>query len=127
MKDVTGKYKSTLDEKGRLNIPAKIRDALGKSFRLAKPLDDAPCISIYTDDAWEDIVKDIMNRPREETHNIKRDVFSSVFQVEQKQGRILIDQDLRDHANLEGETVIACLYDTVEIWSKKEWENRKKK
>ena len=121
-----GEYKSTLDDKGRLNIPSKFREELGDSFFIAKPLDKACCVAIYTTESWNDLVDSIRSRPRDEAYEVKRDIFPSAFPVEIKQGRILIPQTLRDYANLEGEAVVIGIDDTAEIWNKSVWDSRKK-
>jgi MraZ protein len=120
-----GEYKSTLDEKGRLNIPAKFREELGENFYVAKPLDKAKCVAVYTSASWDDLVQSIRDKPRSEAYEIKRDIFPSAFPVEMKQGRILIPQILREYAGLDGEAVVIGIDDTAEIWSKALWDARR--
>jgi MraZ protein len=121
-----GEYKSTLDEKGRLNIPVKLRDELGESFYVAKPLDKSKCVAVYTQESWDDVVKSIRELPRADSYEIKREIFPSAFHVEVKQGRILIPPPLREYAGLDGETVVVGIDDTAEIWNKAVWDSRRK-
>ena len=50
-----GKYKHTLDPKGRLFVPAKLREELGSAFYVARSLD--PCLTVYTEEEWQRIVE----------------------------------------------------------------------
>ena len=59
-----GKYKHTLDPKGRLFVPAKLREELGSAFYVARSLD--PCLTVYTEEEWQRIVErsKLRRRPR---------------------------------------------------------------
>jgi MraZ protein len=123
-----GEYKATLDtSNGRMNIPAKFREELGASFYMAKPLDKALCVAVYTIESWNDVIESIRERPREEAYDIKRNILPSAFPIDMdKQGRVKIPQPLLKYAGLEtdGEVIVIGIDDTAEIWNKTIWENR---
>jgi len=121
-----GEYKATLDtSNGRMNIPAKFREELGSSFYAAKPLDKASCVAIYTIESWNDVLKSIREKPREESYDIKRNILPSAFPIDMdKQGRVKIPAPLCEYAALDGEVVVIGIDDTAEIWNKSLWERR---
>jgi MraZ protein len=121
-----GEHKTTLDLKGRINIPSKLRDELGAGFYVSKPLDETGvCISVYSNEDWEKLVEKINSLPETHTIEIRRYLFGCAFPVEaDKQGRVLIPIPLREFANLNGEAVIVGLEGKTEIWSKAEWDKR---
>jgi MraZ protein len=123
-----GEYKATLDtSNGRMNIPAKFREELGSAFYAARPLDKAPCVAIYTNESWQDVIDSIRERPREDAYDIKRNILPSAFPIEMdKQGRVKIPQPLLKYAGLENdsEVIVIGIDDTAEIWNKTIWENR---
>ena len=57
-----GKYKHTLDPKGRLFVPAKLREELGSAFYVARSLD--PCLTVYTEEEWQRIGCAVVQGPR---------------------------------------------------------------
>lgn len=84
-----GEYNHTIDAKGRLIIPAKIREQLGDHCVLSKGLDN--CIAIYTAESWEQLSKTLQSLPSNKANAraIKRFYFGSAAELEfDKQGRI---------------------------------------
>jgi MraZ protein len=84
-----GEYTYSLDEKGRVSIPAKLRDALGIDFILTRGLDG--CVAAYSLEAWESLSAKIAALPTAKARDLKRFMFASATQVTpDKQGRVLI-------------------------------------
>lgn len=54
-----GEYHYSIDEKGRITIPSKLRYELGENFILTRGLDG--CLFIYPNDEWTSIIKNINN------------------------------------------------------------------
>ena len=96
---MTGTYEHSIDAKGRLFIPAKLREELGVTFYLAMGIDT--CLSIYPQATWDKFTE----------KSCERD----------SQGRIVIPQKLRRYAKLEKDAVILGVNDRAEIWSAQLW------
>lgn len=117
-----GQFKATLDVKGRINFPVKLREEFGTSFIIAKTI-DAACIKIYTLTDWKELVERIKSMPQVKTASIQRFLFGSAFEVEaDKQGRFVIPAPLREYAEIEAEAVIVGLEGRAEIWSRANWD-----
>lgn len=118
-----GEFKSTLDAKGRMNFPVKLRDELGTSFVISKTIGEH-CIKVYSKEDWGCLVESIRKMPQVKTAGIQRFLFGSAFEVEpDKQGRVLIPAPLREYAGLQTEIVIVGLEGRAEIWDKQNWES----
>ncbi len=118
-----GEFKSTLDAKGRMNFPVKLREELGSSFVISKTIGEK-CIKVYSNEDWNALVESIRKMPQVKTAEIQRFLFGSAFEVEpDKQGRVLIPSPLREYAGLQTEIVIVGLEGRAEIWDKQKWES----
>lgn len=118
-----GEFRHTVDEKGRLTIPSKIRSDLGENFILTRGLDN--CLAIYPNDEWSNIIAEYKTLPNtRDARNFKRFFLSSAQCCEfDKQGRINIDNSLIKYADLEKDVVIIGVDDHLEVWSKNHWED----
>ena len=117
-----GEFKSTLDAKGRMNFPVKLREELGASFIISKTI-GAECIKVYAAEDWAELVAKIKNMPQTKTAAIQRFLFGSAFEIEpDKQGRVLIPAPLREYAGLTQDIVIVGLEGYAEIWDKAKWD-----
>ena len=118
-----GQYSHTIDEKGRIIIPAKIRNDLGNNFIVTRGLDG--CLFIYSNTAWTNIINKYKELPDSTAKRSLMRVFLSGATVCEydKQGRINIPQSLIDYANLTKECMIVGVFDRLEIWSKENWDN----
>ena len=122
MINMRGEFKSTLDAKGRMNFPVKLREELGPVFMISKTI-GAECIKVYTVEDWEALVAKIRTLPQTKTANLQRVLFGSAFEIEpDKQGRALIPAPLREYAGLDTDVVIVGLEGRAEIWDKVKWE-----
>ena len=121
-----GKYKHTLDTKGRVKIPARFSDDLKDTFMLTTGLDD--CLALYSMDEWKGLEEKIRNLPMAQSRSIQRYLFSNAYPVETDgQGRIVIPADLRDFADLKKDVVIVGVSTRAEIWDLEKWESNEKK
>lgn len=117
-----GEYHNTLDEKGRIMIPPKLRDQLGSAdVVLTKSIDD--CIWLYTETGFDELENAICGGPlaalNEDSRRLERAIISPARNVSfDKTGRITIPIELREYAELEkGECVILGTRQCIEIWS----------
>ena len=117
-----GQYNHTIDDKGRIIIPSKIRNDLGINFIVTRGLDG--CLFIYSNIEWENIINKYKNLPdTKEKRNFLRVFLSGASICEyDKQGRINIPSSLIDYAKLSRECIIVGVFDRLEIWSKESWD-----
>ncbi len=115
-----GEYAHSLDDKGRVSFPAKLREDLGDSFYLTKGLDG--CLAAYSAEEWERIHDRAEGLPTAKTRNLKRFLFSSAMSVSaDKQGRVLVSPVLREYAALTKDVVIIGASDHAEVWDRDRW------
>ncbi len=109
-----GEY--TVDAKGRLNFPAKLRDTFGEHFYIAKSIYDK-CLVVYNEKSWQDFQNKLKDKPQEVATPILRYVVGCACEAEpDKQGRIAVSQYLRDFAGINTNITIVSMGDTAEIW-----------
>jgi len=119
-----GQYEHSIDEKGRLSIPAKFREILNKERTLVLTSFDA-YITAFPMKTWRVIEERIRSNPtfKRDMRDFLRLVYSSAEDaVIDPQGRILIPQALRQRASITREVVILGVMDQIEIWDKARWE-----
>ena len=116
---MTGTYEHSIDAKGRLFIPAKLREELGAAFYLAVGVD--ACLAVYPQSTWDRFTEKFASLPMSQSKGMRR-LFANAAKCEpDSQGRIVIPQKLRKYAGLEKETVIIGVHDRAEIWSAEAW------
>ena len=118
-----GQYNLTLDERGRITIPSKFRDSILGDFVLTKGLDN--CVFLYPKHEWERITSKLKELPlsNKNARAFLRNFYSgAVTSSIDKQGRVLLPQNLRDHAEMGKELVIIGLDTRAEIWAQDKWE-----
>ena len=117
-----GEYSYSIDAKGRLNFPAKLREDLGDRFIIAKGLGDN-CLFVYSLEKWQSVETKINDLPFSKARNLQRFFFASACEVEpDKQGRIVIPANLREYGALEKDVVIIGASTHCEIWSRENWD-----
>ena len=122
MGSVTGTYEHSVDAKGRLFIPAKLREELGETFYLAMGVDE--CLAIYPQETWNRFTEKFASLPMSQSAAM-RPLFANASKCElDSQGRIVIPQKLRKYAGLEKDAVIIGVNDRAEIWSAETWNAR---
>ncbi|MGM9648666.1 MAG: division/cell wall cluster transcriptional repressor MraZ [Butyricicoccaceae bacterium] len=121
-----GEYQHSLDAKGRLFIPAKLREELGGCFVVTKGLDG--CLFVYAQEEWEQLEAKINSLPMSKSRDLQRFFLSSAADVNpDKQGRILLPNTLRRYAKLEKDVTIIGVSRRAEIWSTQVWEEYNEK
>ena len=118
-----GEYEHSLDVKGRLIMPAKLRQDMGEKFILTKGLDG--CLFAFSQEEWLNFETKLKTLPLSDKNarNFVRFFLSGATECElDKQGRFLIPNNLRKVANLEKEVVIIGVGTRLEIWNKNTWE-----
>lgn len=121
-----GEYKHTIDDKGRLTIPAKYRGDLASGLVVTRGFDQN--LAIYTMAAWEDLAARIMSQPVSDpkARNLRRRMFSAATDLApDRQGRVLLPPQLRNFAKINGTVVVAGMFNFIEIWSVEQWQLRR--
>jgi MraZ protein len=118
-----GEYEHNLDDKGRLAIPARFREELGETVIVTRGFER--CLMGFTLARWGKLAEDIdrLTLSQGDARNLRRFLFASASEAPiDKQGRILIPQNLRGYAGLEEQVVIAGMNAYFEIWSRGRWD-----
>lgn len=118
----TGEYRHTVDDKGRIAVPAKFRVQLGAGAVVSRWLD--ACLAIHTQAGWDDLATKVSALPitDQNARRFQRLIFAGAAEVElDRQGRILLPAYLRDHIGLGGEAVVVGSRDHAEIWVPGTW------
>jgi len=119
-----GEFEHSLDEKGRLFFPAKLREALGRHFYISKGLDG--CLFVFEEAQWVTFEGKLNALPlaRKGARDLKRFFFSGAMEgLCDKQGRVLLPQNLRAYAKIQKEVVIVGVGNRAEIWAAEQWNN----
>lgn len=110
-----GEYQHTLDTKGRISIPAELREDLGERFVISKNLEE--CLSIYSIKEWIAFEEGMKKMPYDDMCVLVKICHGSARELSlDKQGRVVIPQTLREFAHLEKNVTVVGALDHVEIW-----------
>ncbi|MBQ4526882.1 MAG: division/cell wall cluster transcriptional repressor MraZ [Clostridia bacterium] len=119
---LSGEYQHTLDSKGRVIMPVKLREELGDNFVVTKGLDKN--LLVFSQDEWTKFYEKLSTLPlaNKNSRGFSRLFLAGAIECEtDKQGRILITQPLKEYAGLEKDVTIIGNGDKVEIWSTQNW------
>jgi MraZ protein len=123
-----GEFEHTIDDKNRLTLPAKFRQALSGGLVITRGMDG--CLNCYPQAEWEQLVDsrlvdlDPLSR---EGRLMTRYFFAGASEAEpDKQGRVLVPATLAKNAGIGREVVIAGVRDHLEIWDRAAWRNHVK-
>ena len=125
---ILGEYKHNLDSKSRLAIPAKFRSNLIKGAIVTRGIDR--CLFIFDSKEWKILAQKLISLPLAQANSraFVRLMLAGAMDVRiDIQGRILIPDYLRDYAGLKKQVIIAGLYNRIEIWDAKIWQQYKLK
>lgn len=118
-----GEYEHSIDTKGRIAMPAKLREGLVGKFIITKGLDG--CLFVYAMDEWQRVEQKLASLPmsRKTARDFTRFLFGGACEGEcDKQGRVLLPASLRRYAGLEREAVIVGVGSRAEIWDAAKWQ-----
>jgi len=110
-----GRYEHTVDPKGRLFVPAKLRTELGEAFYVTLGLDH--CLSVYTEEGWSRILDKFNSLPISQSTKM-RFLFANAAKCEpDKQGRFLLPTELRAYAGIGQSVTFIGQGSRAEIWN----------
>ncbi len=118
-----GEYDHSIDDKNRLAIPAKFRQAFADGIVVTRGLDG--CLYAYAIADWQRLVDGQLARLSQlsrEGRLMLRHFFSGAAEAElDKQGRVALPTALIESAGLGKEVTVAGVYDHLEIWARQSW------
>ena len=118
-----GSYDHTIDDKNRLTLPAKFRQAFAGGVFVTRGLDG--CLFAYRREDWGRLVESrlsTLDPLSPETRRLERFFYAGASESElDKQGRVMIPAQLIEHAKLGREVVVAGVNDRLEIWDRAAW------
>ena len=120
----TGEFDHTVDSKGRLILPSKLRDSLGEEFVVTRGVDG--CLFVYDKTEWsriEEIISNLSYTSDKERKARRFFLSKAEYVGVDKQGRFLIPSKLREYAALEKDVVIVGCGRNIEIWNKDRWDD----
>ena len=118
-----GEYIHSTDSKGRVIMPLKFREQLGPSFYITKGIDG--CLFVYDQEEWMSMYQKMkdLKLTSKRAREFSRFLYAPAREVElDKQGRIIIPQNLRDFAEIKKEVAITGVASRIEIWSKEKYD-----
>src|SRR5215211_8126534 len=118
-----GEYEHALDDKNRLTLPARFREAFADGVFVVRGLD--PCLLVFARGDWERFVEDRLaglNSFSREARQMSRYFFSGALETDlDRQGRFVLPPSLQQHARLRREVIVAGVRDHLEIWDPEAW------
>jgi MraZ protein len=120
-----GEFEHSIDEKGRITIPAKFRGRLAAGMVITKGIDN--CLWLYPMDGWDNLADKVSTLPLTDpgAREFSRQVFGGAADaVPDRQGRVNLPPYLREYANIDKQAVIIGLHDHCEIWNADYWRER---
>jgi MraZ protein len=124
----TGRHQHTIDDKGRMIIPARYRELLDRGAFVTQGFERN--LMVLTTEAFDQLYANVnrMSLTDPSARDLKRFIFSTTERVEvDKVGRILLPQYLRDLAQLDGDIILVGVGDYFEIWSPALWAQKNEK
>ncbi len=121
-----GEFKHTIDDKGRLTVPARFRPVFESGLFVTVGLDQ--CLWVYSREGWDLFSQKLARLPSgdAQARMATRFFFSQATDAQpDRQGRILLPENLRQYANLGDGAVVIGANERVEIWQPDRWEATK--
>lgn len=118
----TGEYRHSIDDKGRVAVPARFRGELAGIAFVSRWIDG--CLAIFPKDEWNALAERVgaLHQTDASARNFARFLFSGAIEVElDRQGRAVVPAYLRQFAGLNGEAVVVGARDHLELWQPDRW------
>lgn len=120
-----GRYDYVLDSKNRTNFPPKFRAEMGEVLYITRWFDK--CLVVYSREQWKKLDDKVGSLPITQSRELRRKLYGSVVEVTpDKQGRIVFNEHLKEHANITKDIVVIGARDYAEIWDKATYEENDK-
>lgn len=127
---VSGTYEVTIDEKGRVMLPAKFRDLFSEQALLVRLADRDSCVRVYTPEAWEQFETrylDPLDEFGSQADNwTLKDIYSNLHSVTlDKQRRVLVPREMVRELELSGRLKLVGIKNHLEIWNPETYERER--
>ena len=123
-----GEYTHTIDEKGRMAIPSKMRRDVGSGAVVTRGIDN--CLWLFPKKEWQALAEKLASLPLSDAPSraFSRLMLAGAMEVEfDSQGRVLLPAYLRSFAGLKKNAIVAGLFNRLEVWDAAKWEEYKKR
>lgn len=121
VRQMTGEFQHSLDNKGRLFIPAKLREELGEVFYITLSMDR--CLCVYSAESWQGFSEKVSAMPYVKQRRM-RPLFAHAAKCElDSQGRTIIPQNLRAYASLSKNVTVVGCNNHAELWDSEAWKS----
>jgi len=120
----TGEYRHTVDDKGRLAIPTRLRAQLAEGGTVSAWIDG--CVAFHPKGEWDRMTSQVDGLPVTDrsARNFRRLLYGTAFEAKlDRQGRFVLPQTLRDHAGIRAEVVLVGAGARIELWSPDRWDD----
>lgn len=121
-----GEYSHTIDDKGRISIPAKFRKQLAAGVVVTRGLDH--CLFLYSLEEWEKIAQKLATLPlsQKKSRAFSRLMLAGAWDAElDAQGRVILPEYLRHYAGVTKKVVVTGVYNRLELWDESAWHQYK--
>lgn len=128
MSNFSGKYYYSVDPKGRVMIPAPLREIISANYSDKLYVTIAPadkCIQIYPQEEWSALMERVrgLAQSNKAVKRFRRTVIGSAVEVTMdKQGRLQVPVSLREDTGIKSEIVVVGQLDKIEVWDRAEWD-----
>ena len=125
----TGEYRHTIDTKGRLIVPSRLRDEL-EDDKVVLTIWPEGCISMWSGERWRELEARLLEQRRSSSANrstIRNLAAKAHTDHVDRQGRIGVPQHLRDFAGINRDCIVIGALDHGEIWSPERWHPEEEK
>lgn len=118
---LSGGYQHSLDTKGRVFFPTRLKEQMGEALILCRGVEK--CLMVFSPSGWAQFESGIRTLPFSRARDMQRFFFSTAAECSvDRQGRLLIPQNLRDYAGLSANAMITGVQTRAEIWDVAEWD-----
>ena len=119
----SGMTNHSIDAKGRIVLPARLREQIGETYYLARGFGNK-CIQVMSVEQFNAMCEKILALPANLSMAVQYTFNATAVEVTSNaQGRVIIPQSLREFAEIEGDAVVIGMTNRLEIWSKKNYED----
>ena len=117
-----GQYQHSIDAKGRLFIPARLREKLGNTFYVTIGMDKYKFLSVFSEASWKNFTDRIASLPLSKAGQVRLICGNAVCCEPDSQGRVVLNNTLIEHAQIAKDAIVVGCGDYAEIWSAEEYD-----
>lgn len=122
-----GQVNNKLDSKNRLSLPFRFKKELGNKLIVTKNMEGS--LLVVSQTSWETLLEGTKDKPfiLKESREMQRFLFGNAAEIElDEKGRFILPEHLKEYSGITDEAVFVGVYNRVEIWEKRRWEEYSK-